>query len=149
MHTEKLISALNDLLTRNHDAKKGYIEAGNDVSNITLRNWLFDNSQKRASYIQELNTQIQALAGKPDHGTSFLGDLHRTWMDFKSNITDGDTAVLNECIRGEEHAVQDYDKVLELSMTTAIREVLLRQRRNIEDSLNALRAIEETFAVAQ
>ncbi|MEM0995181.1 MAG: PA2169 family four-helix-bundle protein [Bacteroidota bacterium] len=129
---------------------KGYTEAGNDVSDGMLRKWMFENAEQRDTYITELHNQIRALAGTPDHGTSFLGDMHRAWIDFKSSITDGDTAVLEECIRGEERAVEDYNKVLdELNMTTAIREVLLRQRRNIEDSLKSLRAIEETLAVAQ
>ncbi|MEM9886704.1 MAG: PA2169 family four-helix-bundle protein [Bacteroidota bacterium] len=150
MNTDKLISALNDLLTRNHDAKKGYTEAGNDVTDGVLRKWMFENSEKRESYIEELHNQVRSLSGTPDHGTSFLGDMHRAWIDFKSSITDGNTAVLQECIRGEERAIEDYNKVInELDMTTAIREVLLRQRRNIEDSLKSLRAIEETLAVAQ
>ncbi|MEL6945414.1 MAG: PA2169 family four-helix-bundle protein [Bacteroidota bacterium] len=149
MNTEKLIGALNDLLTRNHDAKKGYTEAGNDVSDGLLRKWLFDNAEKRDAYIKELHNTIRSLAGTPDHGTSFLGDMHRTWIDFRANLTDGDTAVMNECIRGEERALEDYEKVLnELTMTTAIREILLRQRRNIEDALQSLKAIKQSLVAA-
>jgi len=146
----EMVSALNDLLTRNHDAKEGYIEAGNDVSDAMLRQWLFDNSEKRVLYIREIQNQIKILGGTPDHGSSFLGTLHRAWIDFKSNLTDGDVVVLEECIRGEERAMEDYDKVIdEVKMTSEVTDVLRRHRRNIQDSLNALRAIEETFKVAQ
>ena len=146
----EMVNALNDLLTRNHDAKEEYVEAGNGVNDRMLRQWLFDNSEKRTLYINEIQNQITILGGTPDHGSSFLGALHRAWIDFKSNIADGDVVVLEECIRGEERAMEDYDKVLqEVKMTNEITNVIRRQRRNIQDSLNALRAIEETFKVAQ
>lgn len=150
MQKDKVVSALNDLLTRNYDAKKGYTEAGNDVSDKLLRKWLFENSEKRDQFIRELHKEIHTLAGEPDHGTSFLGDMHRAWIDFKSNIISGDIVVLTECIRGEEKALKDYIQVLDdLEMPVTVREVLVKQRDIISDSLVALRAVEETLSVTQ
>ena len=150
MNTTKVKSALNDLLTRSHDAHKGYQEAASDVSNGALRSWLNNAATRRGAHISDLQMHIRGLGGEVDHGTSFLGDMHRVWIDFKSSVMDGDTVVLNECIRGEERALEDYDKVLaETDIDAAIVKTLRKHSVNIQEDLNSLKAIEETFAVTQ
>lgn len=149
-NNDRIVSALNDLLTRNYDAKKGYVEAGNDVSSGTLRKWLFENAEHRQVFIADLELEIKMLGSTPDSGSSFLGRLHRAWIDFKSQLTDGDVVVLEECIRGEERALEDYDKVLgEVQVHDRLNKLITDQRNTISKSLNSLKAIEETFAVAQ
>ncbi|MEM9990705.1 MAG: PA2169 family four-helix-bundle protein [Bacteroidota bacterium] len=150
MDKAKVKSALNDLLKRSHDAHKGYQEAARDVSDGALRSWLNNTANRRSIHISDLQLQIGNLGGDADHGTSFLGDMHRAWIDFKSSIMDGDTVVLNECIRGEERALEDYDEVLkERNLNPTIANLLRKHRMNIQDDLNSLRSIEETLSVAQ
>lgn len=149
MNTEDIIGVLNDLLTINHDAKEGYIEAGNDVDNRMLRKWLFNNSERRQIYIQTLEEQIHLFGGEANHGLSLLGTLHRAWIDFKSNVIDGDIAILEECIRGEQKALEDYDKFINQQyLPTSLKDILQIQRNGIAASLNSLETIEETYKVA-
>ncbi|MEM1327558.1 MAG: PA2169 family four-helix-bundle protein [Bacteroidota bacterium] len=150
MNHSEMTSALNDLLTRSYDAVKGYEEAANEVNHLQLRQWMHNNAENRKTFISELENQIKNLGGTPDRGSSFLSSLHRIWIEYKANITDGDEAVLEECIRGEERAVEDYDKVLNnVTFDTSINSILTRQRNDIKESLNSLRAIESTLAVTQ
>lgn len=147
---KKVVNTLNDLLTRSYDAMEGYGEAGNDVSDGTLRQWLFDNAKSRQFFITELEAQIKAHGGEPDRGSSFLAGLHRVWIDFKSsNLTSADnSAVLEECIRGEERTLEDYDTILkEENFPVGVVEMLRKQRQKISKTFAALKAIEESFEV--
>jgi uncharacterized protein (TIGR02284 family) len=150
MNNTEMTSALNDLLTRSYDAVKGYEEAANEVNHLQLRQWMFNNAENRTTYISELESQIKNLGGTPDRGSSFLASLHRIWLEYKANINDGDEAVLEECIRGEERAVEDYDRVLnDIVFDTNVKSILTRQCNEIKESLNSLRAIEKTLTVVQ
>lgn len=150
MNYTEMTSALNDLLTRSYDAMKGYQEAASEVNHIQLREWMLNNAKTRKTFITEIENQIKNFGGSPDRGTSFLSALHRFWMEYKSNITDGDEVVLEECIRGEERAIEDYNKVLnEVTFDTNANSILTRQRNDIQESLNSLRTIEETLSVTQ
>lgn len=150
MNTTLVISGLNDLLTRSYDAQKGYQESANNVSDLALRQWLFDNAATRTKMIKRLESEVKLLGGSPDDGSSFLGALHRVWIDFKANVTENDHVVLTECLRGEEYALEDYSRVLEeipMAMSTTL--ILKDQRQEIEDSLKALRILEATLLVTE
>ncbi len=149
MKKNKITSALNDLLTRNYDAKKGYIEAGNKVTEARLREWLFSNSKKRDCFIEETEERIKALGGMYIKGDSFFGTLHRAWLDVKSDIAEDNISVINECITGEKRALEDYNEVLSnVQMDNETKKMITRQKDNIEDSLKSLRGIEKTLELA-
>jgi len=144
---EKIASALNDLLTRNYDAERGYTEAGNQVTDGRLREWLFENAERRKRFGKEIKKMIASLGQEPDKGTSFLGDVHRVWIDFKTSMTsDVNEATLEECIRGEKRALEDYDKVLnEVEMTVSIAEAIRSQRNEIKTALKNVEILEESY----
>jgi len=146
-NNEKIASALNDLLTRNYDAERGYTEAGNNVDENRLRQWLFENSNRRKRFGKEIKKMIASLGKEPDKGTSFLGDVHRAWIDLKSSMTeDREEAILEECIRGEEKALEDYNKVLnEVEMPDNILNTIQKQRDDIRTALNSVRVLEESY----
>jgi uncharacterized protein (TIGR02284 family) len=145
MNYDKLIDTLNELLTRSHDANKGYIEAGNQVSDVLLRKWLFSNAERRKEFILQLEQEIKRMGGTPDHGSGILGSLHRTWIDIKSTLTNDDDAIIEECIRGEERAIEDYNEaILKFRAGDVTRQVLQRQRASIKAALDSLRAIERS-----
>lgn len=150
MNDALVISALNDLLTRNRDARKGYNEAANDVSDAKLRQWLFDNARKRSRMSDRLVSEIKLLGGKPNGSSSFLGAVHRVWIDFKSSVTGDDHVVLTECLRGEERALEDYNKVLdEVKLGIGTKLMLQDHRKDIEAALKSLRVLEATFMVTE
>lgn len=147
MDTATQTSVLNDILTRNYDAKNGYTEAGNNVNHTALRKWLFQNAEDRQSFIQELKSTIHNLKGEVDTGSSFLSGLHRAWMDYKSEVTGSDTEVLKECERGEEKPIEDYEKVLsQSSLKPGVAGLLREQKEKIESSLSSLRVIKRSLA---
>lgn len=112
---EKIITQLNDLLTRNYDAEAGYKLAAENVENVNLKGFLENRAKSRYDFGHALKDEIKNSGGEPDKGTSVKGDLHRVWMNLKDTFTSGDSATYEECVRGEKAFVEEYEEVLENS----------------------------------
>lgn len=137
----EILDQLSQLLTISHDAEKGYQEASENVDDNELKTLLLTQSRQRAEFAQELDREIRALGGEADNGTSLTADLHRAWINIKSTFsTNDDKAVVQECHRGDQEALNTYNAVLqETDLVASTRELLLRQKQSI-DSANSTMA---------
>ena len=139
MDKEKVISQLNHLLNRTYDAEKGYVEAANHISSKSLNSWLQENAFQRYRFGHELKSEIKRLGGTPDKGTTLLGEAHQFWMNLKSYFTSVDEiGMLNEAIRGENTAVEDYDQALEITLPVETKILLEDHRQIIKSNIRAM-----------
>jgi len=148
MNSSKMnIDKLNGLLTRNYDAVKGYREASLSVNHIELKNWMIDKADKRERFISDLSSEIRLNGGEPAEGTSLLADLHRIYIDWSSDIiSKPDEHVIEECIRGEEKAKDDFEDVLEdENLTPSLNALVNRELREINDSIIRLKHLENVY----
>lgn len=143
-----LISALNDLLETNYDAEEGYKTAAKDVDNLPLHEFFKQKAHERYDFGHVIKEEIELSGGKPEKGSSFKGDLHRAWMGVKAAIAAKKyKAVLQECEKGEEAALDKYDKVLkETTMPERTREKMLNQYKIIEEDLEEIKKMQLTMA---
>ncbi len=112
--SDELLDKLNHLLHRSRDAQRGYVETSNHVNSPEVRKWMIEYSDQRAVFCTNLATEIKLLGGDSDNTTSVLGEIHRLWIDLKGQWSDEEPlAMLEECKRGEETALEDYQEVLE------------------------------------
>ncbi|CAN5184180.1 hypothetical protein BH09BAC4_BH09BAC4_24360 [soil metagenome] len=132
----EILDQLSRLLTRSHDAEKGYQEASENVKDNELKSLFLTQSRQRSEFSQELDREIRALGGDPDTGTSLAADLHRAWINIKSAFSsDDDKATVEECHRGDQEALDAYNSVLqETDLVASTRELLLRQKQSIESA---------------
>lgn len=139
------IDILNELLQKNYEAEKGYRNAAEKAKNIRLKDFLLQNADIREGSAIDLAEEILELGGEPVTDTSTLSDLHRSWINFKSSFTsDKNDAVIEECIRGENAALKDYNKALsnpDLNKSSVA--LLEEQRAEIYESINELEALEK------
>tara|TARA_R110001592_G_scaffold25765_4_gene97492 strand:+ start:182 stop:664 length:483 start_codon:yes stop_codon:yes gene_type:complete len=145
-YTEKLIDKLNDVLRRSYDAMEGYENAIDDMSEEQLKNFFKNQVMERRVFAQELTTEVAALGGDPVTQSSFKASLHRAWMDLKSSIASSNTEeVLQECIRGEETARDDYQDILEsdLSLPPRVTNMLKNHKFRIEETIVKLKMMEK------
>ena len=144
---KEMAEKLNELLEKNYDSEKGFKNAAEDVKNAKLKEFFEQKAKQRYDFGHELKSEIKNLGETPDKGTSLTGDAHRAWMDLKSAFTsDNEEAVLEEAVRGEKAAVEDYNDVInnsELPPSTA--NLLIKQRNAIERTLNEVKGLEEAF----
>lgn len=145
---DKIIDALNDLITTNYDAERGYKESAEDVKDARLKSWFREYAQQRYDFGHELKAEISQLGGTPDKGTSLAADAHRMWIDIKSAVSgNNEKAVIDEVIRGENTAVEQYDEVLQHdALTASARTVVQRQRSQIQAALGKLQELKGAFA---
>ena len=146
-HSNEVTEKLNELLEKNYDAEKGFKEAADDVKNEKLKAFFREKAQQRYDFGHELKAEISNFGGAPDKGTSVKGDIHRAWMDLKSALTsDKEEEVLEEAIRGEKAALEEYNEAIRnKDFPPSTANLLLKQRNAIERTLQEVKALEEAF----
>ncbi|KOF03643.1 ferritin-like domain-containing protein [Roseivirga seohaensis] len=145
-YTEKLVDKLNDVLRRSYDAIQGYENAIDDMNDAQLKNFFKNQVMERTRFAGELASEITALGGEPVTESSFKAALHRAWMDLKSSIASNNAEkVLQECIRGEETASEDYKDILEsdLSLPPSVTNMLRSHKASIDATVVKLKMMEK------
>ncbi|CAG2534051.1 conserved hypothetical protein [Maribacter dokdonensis] len=140
-----LVNQLEEILEKNRDAQKGYAKAAENAKNQNLKAYFQNKSGERGTFNQILNKELVASYDEIDNDGSFTGSLHRAWMDVKSFFTgDNDESMLEEAIRGDKAAVEEYeevlnDKLLPSNVALVIREQLVK----IRTDLNKVKSMED------
>ncbi len=145
--TNEMVEKFNELLEKNYDAEKGFKNAADDVKNERLKAFFKESAQQRYDFGHELKAEIKNLGGTPDKGSSTKADAHRVWMDLKAALSsDNEEAVLEEAVRGEKAAVEDYNKVIKGSeFPPSTANLLIKQRNAIERTLKNVKDLEDAF----
>tara|TARA_R110002012_G_scaffold287005_1_gene478990 strand:+ start:1122 stop:1598 length:477 start_codon:yes stop_codon:yes gene_type:complete len=139
------VKALNALLEKNYDAEKGYKNALTDVDNSRLKTYFKNQAAQRSQYANELDASLRMLNATPVEKGSTTAAAHRTWMDFKTAFTGkNEEAILEECIRGDKAAVNEYKDVLEnQDYLHEYKDVVRNQLNGIENTLNTIQRLED------
>jgi len=142
---EKNIKRLNELITKNYDAEEGYKKAADLVAGDTqLQQFFKDQAQNRYDFGHALKTEIKSVGGEVDKGTSVTGDLHRAWMTIKDTFSSNDSkAMLEEVVRGEEAAVEEYRDILdEATLAPTTQSLLQKQVASVQTALSNARSLD-------
>jgi len=151
-HTEtttakETIDVLNDLVAINNDRVAGYEKALDETKDTdadlkSLFTSMIDESRKLKL---KLATEVQALGGEYDRGTTASGKLYRAWMDVRAVFTGHDRyTVLANCERGEDAAQHAYKDALEENhLPDYIRTLLSEQKQTLKASHDKIRALRD------
>lgn len=144
-YTEEVGEKLNDLLERTFDAQKGFKKAAANTEHPGLKSYFESKAQQRYDFGHELKTEIISFGQEVDKGDSLAGKAHRTWMDIKALFaSDNEEAMLEEAIRGEKAAVEEYNDVLEdTSLPSSTLSILRNQKAAIESGLAKIKTLED------
>ena len=145
--TKDLAAKLNELLEKNYDSEKGFEKAAEDVKNSHLKEFFEAKAKQRYDFGHELKREIKNLGESPEKGTSVAGKAHHAWMDLKSAFSsDNEEAILEEAVRGEKVAVEDYNKIMkENEFAPSTANLLIKQRNAIERTFKQVKDLEEAF----
>jgi uncharacterized protein (TIGR02284 family) len=146
-YTEEVGKKLNALLEKNYDAEAGYKTAKEQVENHQLKDFFGQQAQERYNFGHELKAEMKSFGQEPNKGTSLAGDAHRAWMNIKSTFSaDESESMLEEAVRGEKAAVEEYNEVLsESTLPPSTKSVLTKHRDNIQASLLKVEGMEKTW----
>lgn len=137
-YSEEISKLLNDLLQKTYDSEKSFRNAADDVKNSKLQAFFKERAQERYDFGHELRSEIRNFGEAPEEGLSIGADARRTWMDLKSALTgNNEEIVLDEAIRGEKAAVEEYNKVMkENNFPPSTENLLIKQRNAIQRTLD-------------
>ena len=72
------------------------------------------------------------------------GAMHRGWINLKSAITSKDqSAILAECERGEDSAVQEFEKAMRENLPSALRDIVSRQYSEIKSAHDRIKHLRD------
>ncbi|WP_299313921.1 PA2169 family four-helix-bundle protein [uncultured Aquimarina sp.] len=144
-YSEKVGNKLNDLLEKTYDAEKGFKKAAENTKHSGLKNYFTQKSQERYDFGHKLKTEIKSVGQEIDKGGSITGSAHRAWMDIKSFLSsDNEESMLEEAIRGEKSALEEYNDVLsESTLPPTTQTVLTQQKNKILQGLSSIKRLED------
>ncbi|MCF4100245.1 PA2169 family four-helix-bundle protein [Gillisia sp. M10.2A] len=146
-YSEDVAGKLNELLEKNYDAEKGYKFAAEQVKDVKLKLFFEERAKERYDFGHELKTEIRSFGEAPEKGSSLKGDIHRSWMNLKTTFSsDKEESVLEEAIRGEKAAVEEYNDILKnANIPASTGNILIKQRDSIKAALNSVEFKEERY----
>lgn len=139
---------LNHLLETLKDGQEGFRTATEDVKSAAAKELFAHCSLQRTKYITELQELAKSLGEpSPTNTSSFVGRVHRAWIDAKSAVTGhSDHSVLVECERGEDSAVAEYKKALAAELPPQVKSVLETQFAGIREAHDQVKAMRDSLA---
>lgn len=100
---------IKDLLQTLADGVEGFTNAAKSVKDHELRTLFEGFAAERQEMADELT--VFADADPADAKPTVAGVMHRGWINLKGALTSGDDhAILAECERGEDHALEVFRK---------------------------------------
>ena len=144
-YSEEISEKLNELLVKNYDAEKGYLNAMSNVDDKNLKIFFKRRASERSQFAKELRTEILRYGEVPEDSGTFKGTVYRNWMSLKSALSsNNEEKILEEAIRGEEASLEEYDKLMkENNLPPTIDELIFRHRNSIQAAINTEKVHEE------
>lgn len=144
-YTEKVGEQLNGLLEKTYDAEKGFKKAAENTDHSSLKSYFERKAQERYTFGHDLKNEIRQFGQEVDKGDSVTGKAHRTWMDVKAFFSsDKPEAMLEEAIKGEKAAVDEYSEVLkETNLPPSTETLLTQQKSKIQSGLGTIQRLED------
>ena len=146
MDNDDVISVLNNLIETCEDGVKGFREAAEAVENPRAK----EVFETRIEYIEpaesDLKAAVRRLGGDPEDRGSAAGALHRGWINLKAAVTGkNDEAIIAECERGENAAVERYEDALEKELPPDIRLLVDKQYRGTLQNRDRIRELHQSM----
>ena len=135
---------VHDLIEVSKDGEQGFLDCAERVERPELQQ-LF---RARAAECRRAADELAALLGRPvaasASGGSVAGALHRGWVAVRDAVSRADElAVLEECERGEDHALHRYQEAMQAPLPATVRDVVAHQYEGVRRNHDQVRALRD------
>jgi uncharacterized protein (TIGR02284 family) len=128
MNYRYTIVTLSELLAVTRDGENGFVTCAEHVRSDSLRQVFVSRAGRHAVAAAELRGLIGQLGGDPAMRGRVFSASRRGWMTLPASLTQNDDeALVDECERGEDHALEVYRNALDDHLPEFVRQVILRQ----------------------
>ena len=137
---EEAVDHLNDLIETCKDGEQGFRTAAESVKDSELKTLFNMYAQQRARFAGELNNEVLRRGGDPAKSGHVSAAFHRGWINVKSAVTGKDDAsIINECERGEDSAVSNYQAALKKVLPSDLLAIVEEQYREVKQAHDTIR----------
>lgn len=144
---KETISTLNSLIETCEDGAKGFRTAAEHVDDGSIKSVFDTYAGERDRFAQELRREVGRLGGEAEESGSMSGAIHRGWVDLKSAVTGRSvSAIVAEAERGEDVAVDTYEKAMQAELPADVRTVVQRQFTRVKAAHDHVRDLEKTYS---
>ena len=142
--TADTVKKLNHLIETAADGEEGYKQAADNVDHAQLKSLFTQLSSERAQMKRDLMAEVRRLGGEPETDGSWAGSFHRGWVNLKGTFSTATAeATLEECVRGDESAVKEYEEYLENARDYDTQSIAANQLAAIRQDLQKIRTLEK------
>ena len=136
---------IDDLIETLKDGQEGFKQAAEGVKDPQLKAVFDEYSRQRGRFAVELRSKAQSADERESEiSGSAAGALHRGWINLKSALTRGDDhAILAECERGEDSAVEEFSKALNNGLSAPVQEMVSRQFVQIKEAHDRVKSLRD------
>jgi uncharacterized protein (TIGR02284 family) len=139
MNNNEVISILNKLIETCRKGQKVFRSAAEGVQNNEFRRLFNIFAQQRAQFITELQAELHRLGGEVSVETT---PPSGKTIPFPSSGMRDEAAVITECQREEEAAVNEYQEALRADLQLDVQYVIKRQYMDIKDAYDRIRILQ-------
>ena len=141
----EVASTLNNLIETLKDGENGFKTAANDVKDTRVKSTFQDFASQRSRLATELQGEVRKLGGEEEKTGSSSASMHRGWMNIKSALGGGEKSILDEAERGEDVAVQSYEKAMKASLPPDIAGVVRRQYDEVRRAHDPVKSLRDSW----
>jgi uncharacterized protein (TIGR02284 family) len=135
---------LNHLIQICKDGAMGFRLAAEKVGPAHAAMFL-QFASDRDAFASELQDEVRVLGRDPKSSGDATGALHRGWINIKSALTQGEKAIIDECERGEDAAVEAYQDALQKSPPPELYAVISRQYTKVKGAHDRVSALKHSM----
>lgn len=149
LSNEDTVKQLNNLIETCKDGEYGFRSCAEHVKSESLRATFNQRAGECAEGARELQQLVVQCGGDPDSGGSASGAMHRGWVSVKGTLSGySDEAMLEECERGEDVAVQSYRNCLKEDLPPHVKSVVERQYQGVKRNHDQIRDLRNRMKAA-
>lgn len=150
MHTNSVLSretiaALQELIQVNLDSRDGFVEASENVEEMSIGSLFRELAAERNGQASELRSLVASQSKEPADSGSYVAAAHRLWMDLRAAVGGGSAAMLSEAERGEDHIKRKYEETMMEHQGETVREILQRHYEAVKASHDRVRELRDHY----
>lgn len=136
--------AVRNLIEVCEDGEQGFLRCAQRIRRPELKRMFEARAAECRRAADELAALPAGRATAPGEGGSVSGALHRGWVAVRGTLSgDDELAVLEECERGEDHALERYRDALRAPLPPTVREVVASQYEGVVHNHDRIRALRD------
>jgi uncharacterized protein (TIGR02284 family) len=143
-----LVAGLNQLIEINYSRIDGYKKAATDIDGGDLQGLFQGMVNESEGFADALAAHVVKFHGVPTTESTFVGKIHKVWLDFKAAIASNNReTILSSCEFGDTAALEAYEATLKLDKIEAspdLSQLLMAQSASIAESQKIIQSLKQS-----